>query len=84
MLKKLLVLVIMFLFFGLSVVSSTENMMEDVVDIKDNVSQFLCSDKRFYAVSYTYPLGSRLIWFDPDDQSTLNEIGKWPNSNFPG
>jgi hypothetical protein len=67
-------------------ISSTENIVEDIynVDNKDILSQFLDSDKRFYAASYTYPSDAYLVWFDPDDLSTLNEILKFPTSNFPG
>ena len=86
MFKKLLAFSIIFLLIGMNVVSSTGNIVEDTNDLsfKEIESTSTNSDKRFYAGSYTYPLGSRLVWFDPDDPGTLNDIGPWPNSNFPG
>ena len=64
-------------------ISSTENIVEYVnnFNTKDIASQFLDSDKRFYAANAS---GGYLFWFDPDDLSKLNEIVNFPSSNFPG
>jgi hypothetical protein len=42
------------------------------------------SDRRFYATDCTgYPSNSRFVWFDPEDPGNYNDIGKWPNTQFP-
>jgi hypothetical protein len=86
MIRNFLNPIVILMFLGMIISQSTGNKINDIHDVclNEMLSFSLESDKRFYAAGYNYSSGTNLIWFDPDDLSTLNEIGKWPNSNFPG
>ena len=84
--KRMLVIGIIILFIGMSVVSSTGNIVKDTYNmgIKNSVSPSFGSDKKFYAVDCTgYPSNSMFIWFNPKDPGTFHDIGRWPNTIYP-
>ena len=81
MLKKLLAVIIICLFIGLSIVPANGNIVEDTYDfdMKEIITPSNCN-KKFYAVDAG---ANMMVWFDPCIPGIFNNIVQFPSTQFP-